>query len=132
MPRRKITVSDWMRGAGASIRSGNGMSPFTTQKFINQAHDERIASAQRYPLATGKNKYSEFDPRNGRQGRFLDKYDHPTTERPHVHIVTNESQGLVIITATLKDGSHPGEIKLPITASGNEVNAAVQQMQRLI
>ena len=43
MARRKITAGDWFKGAAQSIRSGNAMNPLATQKFINHAHDSRVA-----------------------------------------------------------------------------------------
>jgi lauroyl/myristoyl acyltransferase len=101
--------------------------------LVNQAHDERIARQQRYPRAKGDDYYSKNDPRFGRQGYFVDMYGHPTMTRPHVHVVADESQGKFIITATLADGSHPTEqVFLPITASGTEVNRAVDRMRDVI
>jgi hypothetical protein len=54
MPRRKITFGDWMKGAGQSLRSGNGMSPLTTQKFVNAAHDDRMAQEHERAFGSGE------------------------------------------------------------------------------
>ena len=39
--RRKVTFGDFVRGAVASIRDGNGMNPLQTQRYVNRAHDVR-------------------------------------------------------------------------------------------
>jgi hypothetical protein len=129
LARRKITFGDWLRGAGASIRNGTAMNPFETQRQVNAAHDRRTAH---YPLAKGDDYYSKHDPRFNRTGYFVDRNGNPTTTYPHVHIVADESQGLVIVTATKGKHLHLGQEKLPISASGNEVNAAIQRMARLL
>lgn len=53
MARRKITLGDWLRGAGQSLRSGNGMSPLTTNRLVNAAHDERVAREREQGFGTG-------------------------------------------------------------------------------
>jgi hypothetical protein len=53
MGRRKITVGDWFRGAGASLRNGTAMNPLATQGLVNAAHDERMGQMREELMGTG-------------------------------------------------------------------------------
>jgi hypothetical protein len=126
--KRKITVSDWLKGAGQSIRSGNGMNPLTTQRLVNQAHDQRVAGSSRYPRA-GDSKYYSQNRIDGSVDVFVGPSGEPTMERPHVHIVHSSPEDRIIIVPTMSNGSHGQTVYLPADASGNEVNRVVDQMR---
>lgn len=51
--RRRITPGDWLRGVKYSMRNRTLMNPFQTQRFINAAHDERVAN-ERENFGTGE------------------------------------------------------------------------------
>lgn len=53
MVRRKISAGDWLRGASQSIRSGQSMNPFATQRLINEVHDDRLQAAKDELFGTG-------------------------------------------------------------------------------
>lgn len=53
--RRKISVGDWLRGAGQSLRDGQGMNPLATNRYVNAAHDARIAQEREDAFGTGEN-----------------------------------------------------------------------------
>lgn len=129
MARRKITVTDWLRGAGRSIRSGTSMNPFMTQRFINEAHDERVSSEARYPKPSREDGYYSMRRRDGSIDVFIGPNGDITSERPHIHIIHSPREGRVIFTVTNTDGSHPHHEYLPADASGNQVNAVVDRLR---
>jgi|GEM_PF-3425822 len=43
MARRKITFGDWLKGSVNAARSGAGMNPLAAQRYVNAAHDQRVA-----------------------------------------------------------------------------------------
>jgi hypothetical protein len=115
MARRKITVTDWLRGAGASLRNGDGMNPLRTQRYVNAAHDERVARMGHLALSksglldTASQAYRSAQQQKGRDIQYDDgqvavkvkngysnRYDQYTTDiilidrqsrKEHLHIV---------------------------------------------
>lgn len=131
MARRKITFGDWMRGASQSIKNGTVMNPITTQRIINAAHDERVAREDKYPRPEKDwGWYSKYRSSDGTIHVMLDRNGEPTTKYPHVHVIHDEPGGQVRIVLSLRKGEHPETRVLPGTSSGNEVNAAIDQMLR--
>lgn len=129
MVRRKITVTDWLRGAGQSIRSGTGMNPLTTQRLVNAAHDERKAREERYPTPSREDGYYSKIRRNGTIDVFIGQNGDITSERPHVHIVHSSPENRIVFTVTDSNGGHSHQEYLPSTASGNDVNRVVDRLR---
>ena len=105
------------------------MNPLTTQRFVNAAHDERVA---RYPAPSREDGYYSELRNNGTVGLFVGPNGDITAERPHVHVVHSPSENRVVFVATDRTGRHIHEETLPATASGNEVNAMVDRMRRML
>jgi hypothetical protein len=104
------------------------MNPLETNRLVNAAHDART-----YARAEGDDYYSKHDPRFGRTGYFVDRRGNPTTGYPHVHVIADERQGKIFLTASRSKHEKVGPaVELPISASGNEVNAAAKQLGRYL
>ncbi|MGQ0572907.1 MAG: hypothetical protein ACT4RN_01740 [Pseudonocardia sp.] len=127
MARRKISWADWGRGALISIRNGTGMNPIVTQRIINEVHDDRVA---RYPAPSRDGGYYSRARADGSIDVFIGPDGDITSERPHVHVVHSPPEDRIILTVTDRRGRHTHQEYLPATASGNEVNAAVDRLRR--
>src|ERR1700754_4840361 len=103
MPRRKITLGDWLRGAGQSLRNGTAMNPFETQRLVNAAHDERAA---RYPSPSRRDGYYSQLRKGGTIDAFIGPNGDITSERPHVHVVHSPREGRIIFAVTNSQGRH--------------------------
>ena len=114
---------------------------------VESARDDgRWYKASQYALAFQADEDERRARRSGRTGLFASrsngngsKVDYfigpdggPTKARPHVHVIHNEDEGLIVFVATQSDGSHSHEASLPINASGNEVNAMQNRMRQLL
>jgi hypothetical protein len=127
VPRRKITIRDWLKGAGQSVRDGTAMNPFETQRRVNQAHDSRQNT---YPIATGGDWYTKYRKKDGTIHIMLDRNGRLTTTYPHVHVIHDEPAAEIRIVLSRGPNDHERAATLPGGSSGNEVNAAVESAFR--
>ena len=127
MRRRKISFGDTLRGWGMSLRNGTLSDPITTIRFVNLAHDERVA---RYPAPSRSNGYYSQQRPDGSIDVFIGPDGDITAERPHVHIVHSPPENRIIFTVTDARGRHTHQEFLPASASGNEVDAMVDRLRR--
>lgn len=107
----------------------------TTMERLDRVAAGRKEAARRaaaYPAPSRPNGYYSQDRGNGAIEQFIGRNGEITAERPHVHIIHNENEGRIVFVATQSDGSHSAPEYLPINASGNEVNAKVSSMRRLL
>lgn len=104
----------------------------TTMERLDRINAGRKEEARRavYPVPTRPNGYYSQDRGNGAIEQFIGKNGELTAERPHVHIIHNENEGRIVFVATHSNGSHGAPEYLPINASGNEVNAKIDQLRR--
>lgn len=136
MIRRSPSFSDSLRGAFRVLRSGgNAANPFEIHRAAREVQEEREERQEfkggKYPKPTRKGGwYSKARSDDQTVHQFIGSNGDLTSERPHVHVIHKEKQGEILIQITLQDGSHPDGITLPGDASGNEVNAAIQEMVR--
>lgn len=93
---------------------------------------EAARRAARYPAPTRPNGYYSQDRGDGTSEQFIGPDGDLTAERPHVHIIHNPSEGQIIFAVTHSDGTHGNRHYLLIDASGNEVNAKVDELRRLL
>lgn len=89
--------------------------------------EERVPAP---PRAQRSNWYSKSDGRDETIHEMVDKAGHPTTEYPHVHVIHDERRNQVRVVASYAPGDHSETMTLSGDASGNEVNAAVEEMRR--
>ncbi|SIS19326.1 hypothetical protein [Microbacterium sp. RURRCA19A] len=116
-----------LRGAIEANRDGGQWWKATQYALAFQAQED---ARRGYPRPTRKDGYySESDAAGTRIGQFIGPNGDITSERPHVHIIHNEGEGKIIFVVTQRDGSHSNQQYLPITASGNEVNAMVDRLR---
>lgn len=119
-----------LRGAFAAQRDGGLFWKAASYTKAFQAEDDAQASRS-YPRPSrdwgyySKSKGDRIDVFIGRDGDI-------TAERPHVHMIQNSPSSDYIFVATDARGRHSGERRLPAQASGNEVNAAIAQLLKLI
>lgn len=66
------------------------------------------------------------DERSGKIQLLIDEDGNPTKRYPHVHVIHDEVLHSVTIQVSVARGNYPYKVILPGTASGNEVNAAIE------
>jgi ABC-type nitrate/sulfonate/bicarbonate transport system substrate-binding protein len=71
-------------------------------------------------------KYVE-DARTRKIQLFVDRNGNPTDRYPHVHVIHDEVLYAVTIQVSVACGFYPYKVVLPGSATGNEVNAAIDQ-----
>lgn len=78
MARPKITVGDWFSGVAKSLRTGQGMNPIATQRYVNVARDERVARLGHLALSKSglldiaSQAYRSAQQQKGRDGQYDD------------------------------------------------------------
>lgn len=118
-------LGDQVRG---SVKYGASTSFRHNKAAMEAARAEREARSARYARATGSDYYSKYRSDDGKIHVYLDRNGNPTTTYPHLHVIHDERGGEVRIVRSPGDGSHPEKQVLRGNASGNEVNAAVNEM----
>lgn len=101
-----------------------GMSPLAIRRAGKQIKAERMA---RETSSRGgwNSKYGR-----GTTELLLDKNGNPTTGYPHVHVIHDEPGGRIKLHITRSRDVHTDELYLPGNASGNQVNAAIDDLRR--
>lgn len=75
---------------------------------------------------------SKYQSKDGKIDVILDGDGNPTKVYPHIHVAHNARENHVAVIVSLGPRNHPDEEILPIGASGNEVNAAIERaLQKL-
>lgn len=72
--------------------------------------------------------FSRYRENQGTIELMVDRDGNPTNQYPHVHVIHDEAQGEVRFVLSFSPHNHPMRETLPGTASGNEVNAAIDRM----
>jgi hypothetical protein len=71
--------------------------------------------------------FSKYRESDGTIELMVDRDGNPTNTYPHVHVIHDELKGEVRLVLSLSPSNHPKRETLPGTASGNEVNAAIDR-----
>jgi hypothetical protein len=103
----------------------------TTMERLDRVAAGRKEEARRaaYPVPTRPDGYYSRDRGDGTSEQFIGKDGDITAERPHIHVVHNPGEGRIIFAITHSDDTHGRTHYLPITASGNEVNAKINELR---
>lgn len=76
--------------------------------------------------------FSKYTVNQGTIELLVDRDGNQTTAYPHVHVIHDEANREVRVLVSLAPGNHPHSEVLPGTASGNEVNAAIDRAIELL
>jgi hypothetical protein len=82
------------------------------------------------PLAEKGNWYTKYRTDDETIHLMVDKEGNPTTEYPHVHVIHDEKNNQIRVVASYAKDRHSDTMTLSGDASGNDVNAAVEEMRR--
>lgn len=122
-----ISWKNLIKGGFVAWRAGAHFWEAPAYSRALQAEDD---ARHGYPRPTRPGGYySESNADASRVSRFIGPDGKITAERPHIHIIHNESEGRIIFTVTQSDGTHPFVEYLPIDASGNEVNSVADRLR---
>lgn len=121
------TLGDNLKGMWRSFISGHGMRPVMTYRHIRDAQAERLAREAEARSKSGGwlSKYSSGVPEV-----MLDRNGNPTSDYPHVHVIHDEPGNTIRMHITRAPGVRTDHLTLPGSSSGNEVNAAVEDLLR--
>ena len=90
-------------------------------------YEERVAAP---PRALKSNWYTKYRTDDETIHLMVDKEGNPTTDYPHVHIIHDEKNDEIRVVASYNLHGHSDTMTLSGDASGNDVNAAVEEMRR--
>lgn len=120
---KQPTATETLQGFGRVLRSqglAGGMSPLAIRREAKQVAAERPSRRNGW--------FTRYD--HGTTQVMLDKNGKLTSSYPHVHVIHDEPRNEVRIVLSRSQTDHPEQDRLPGSASGNEVNAAVDRMLR--
>lgn len=100
------------------------------RRVVARQQEQATKERKRYPAPSRNDGYYSQMRADGTVEQFIGRDGNITSERPHVHIVHSEREGKILFVVTQRDGSHTHRETLPITASGNEVNAVIIRLRR--
>ena len=132
--KNKNSFKDHMTGTWRSLTNGTSGDMSATMAEVRAARAEREERERRssYPAPSRDKGYYSRDRGDGTAEYYIGPNGDITAERPHVHVIHNPGEGRIIFKVTQSDGAHTHTEYLPITASGNEVNAVEHRLRRML
>lgn len=100
------------------------------RKVAERQREQEAKEQKRHSKPSRKDGYYSQLRENGKIDQFIGPNGEITSERPHIHVVHSEPEGKIIFVVTQRDGSHTHRETLPISASGNEVNAVINRLRK--
>ena len=119
-------LGDQIRG---TLKHGGSTSYSHNRAAMLAAKEEREARERAYARPTRKGGWYSRS-KAGKIELFIGPNGDITAERPHVHVIHDDSASEVIFVVTMSDGTHPIRKTLPGSASGNEVNEVIADLLR--
>lgn len=93
----------------------------------------RQAAQKHYPAPSRDGGYySRYISGNKTTEIFIGPDGNLTSERPHVHVIHDDSRGEIRIVVTWENNDHTHFVRLPGTTDGNAVNAAIDERLRVL
>jgi len=130
------TVNIYFGGAGTPDGPGHGhyaldsSGSLTYRREPFDPHGSQNFKDVRYPRAQGSNWYSKWRSDDSTAQIMYDKAGNVTTGYPHVHVIHDDLADQIRVVASWGPRSHSRTTVLAGDASGNDVNAAVDELRR--
>lgn len=130
------TINIYFGGVGEPNGPGHGHYAMDSRDKVTyrrepfDPHGSQNFTDGGYPRAQGSNWYTKSRSDDGTVHAMYDKQGGITTSYPHVHVIHDSQADQVRVVASWGPGNHSQPTVLPGSASGNEVNAAVDEMRR--
>lgn len=100
------------------------------RRVVERRQEQAAREQEHYPAPSRQDGYYSRMRADSTVEQFIGSDGSITSERPHVHVVHSEREGKITFVVTQKNGSHTHRETLPITASGNEVNAVINRLRK--